>query len=109
MATNPVDIPLRSPGNSGLRVSAPGLGCMGLGHGCVPATERAQAITLIRTAVDRGVTFFDTAKVCGPYLNEDVAGEALSPVRARVVIANRFGFSFGGDGKQQISGGTACP
>ncbi|MFZ1872699.1 MAG: aldo/keto reductase [Chania sp.] len=89
-------------GNSGLEVSALGLGCMGLSHGYGPATDTRQAIALIRAAVDRGVTFFDTAEVYGPYLNEEVVGEALKPVRDRVVIATKFGFTFGEDNKQQI-------
>jgi aryl-alcohol dehydrogenase-like predicted oxidoreductase len=89
-------------GNSGLEVSALGLGCMGLSHGYGPATDTRQAIALIRAAVDRGVTFFDTAEVYGPYINEDVVGEALKPVRDRVVIATKFGFTFGADNKQQI-------
>ncbi|KAB0545293.1 aldo/keto reductase, partial [Pseudomonas argentinensis] len=67
----------RTLGNSSLEVSALGLGCMGLSHGYGPATDTQQAITLIRSAVDRGVTFFDTAEVYGPYLNEQVVGEAL--------------------------------
>jgi aryl-alcohol dehydrogenase-like predicted oxidoreductase len=92
----------RKLGNSPLEVSAIGLGCMGLSHGYGPATNRQEAISLIRAAVDRGVTFFDTAEVYGPYLNEDVVGEALAPVRERVVIATKFGFTFGDDGKQQI-------
>lgn len=92
----------RPLGRSGLSVSALGLGCMGLSHGYGPAADRQQAIALIRAAVDRGVTFFDTAEVYGPYLNEDVVGEALAPVRDRVVIATKFGFTFGDDGKQQI-------
>lgn len=92
----------RQLGTSGLAVSALGLGCMGLSHGYGPATERSQAIALIRAAVDRGVTFFDTAEVYGPYLNEEVVGEALAPVRDRVVIATKFGFTFGDDNKQQI-------
>ena len=92
----------RRLGNSGLEVSAFGLGCMGLSHGYGPATDRPQAIALIRAAVDRGVTFFDTAEVYGPYLNEEVVGEALAPVRDGVVIATKFGFTFGDDGKQQI-------
>ncbi len=92
----------RKLGNSQLEVSAIGLGCMGLSHGYGPATDRQQAISLIRAAVDRGVTFFDTAEVYGPYLNEEVVGEALAPVRERVVIATKFGFTFGDDGKQQI-------
>ncbi|EHN9376762.1 aldo/keto reductase [Salmonella enterica] len=89
-------------GQSGLEVSALGLGCMGLSHGYGPATDPRQAIELIRAAVERGVTFFDTAEVYGPYLNEDVVGEALKPFRDRVVIATKFGFTFGDDNKQQI-------
>ncbi len=89
-------------GQSGLEVSALGLGCMGLSHGYGPATDTRQAIELIRAAVERGVTFFDTAEVYGPYLNEDVVGEALKPFRDRVVIATKFGFTFGDANKQQI-------
>ncbi|WP_342755261.1 aldo/keto reductase [Pantoea sp. MBD-2R] len=89
-------------GHSGLEVSAIGLGCMGLSHGYGPATDTRQAVELIRAAVERGVTFFDTAEVYGPYLNEDVVGEALRPFRDRVVIATKFGFTFGDDNKQQI-------
>ncbi|MEG0008104.1 MAG: aldo/keto reductase [Aeromonas sp.] len=89
-------------GQSGLRVSALGLGCMGLSHGYGPATDRGQAIALIRAAVDRGVTLFDTAEVYGPYLNEELVGEALKPVRDKVVIATKFGFTFGTDNQQQI-------
>ena len=89
-------------GKSGLEVSALGLGCMGLSHGYGPATDTRQAIELIRAAVERGVTFFDTAEVYGPYLNEEVVGEALKPFRDRVVIATKFGFTFGNDNKQQI-------
>ncbi|ELD3849052.1 aldo/keto reductase [Salmonella enterica] len=89
-------------GQSGIEVSALGLGCMGLSHGYGPATDTRQAIELIRAAVERGVTFFDTAEVYGPYLNEDVVGEALKPFRDRVVIATKFGFTFGDDNKQQI-------
>lgn len=89
-------------GQSGLEVSALGLGCMGLSHGYGPATDTRQAIELIRAAVERGVTFFDTAEVYGPYLNEEVVGEALKPYRDRVVIATKFGFTFGDDNKQQI-------
>ncbi|GKT13200.1 aldo/keto reductase [Acidovorax sp. SUPP2522] len=92
----------RQLGQSGLQVSALGLGCMGLSHGYGPATDRQQAVSLIRAAVERGVTFFDTAEVYGPYLNEDVVGEALAPMRDQVVIATKFGFTFGDDGKQQI-------
>lgn len=89
-------------GQSGLEVSALGLGCMGLSFGYGPATGTKQAVELIRAAVERGVTFFDTAEVYGPYLNEEVVGEALKPFRDRVVIATKFGFTFGEDNKQQI-------
>lgn len=92
----------RKLGKSGLEVSALGLGCMGLSHGYGPATDKQKAISLIRAAVDLGVTFFDTAEVYGPFLNEEVVGEALAPVRDKVVIATKFGFTFGDDGKQQI-------
>jgi aryl-alcohol dehydrogenase-like predicted oxidoreductase len=92
----------RKLGNSALNVSAIGFGCMGLSHGYGPATGTEQAVSLIRAAVDRGVTFFDTAEVYGPYLNEEVVGEALAPIRDQVVIATKFGFTFGDDGKQQI-------
>jgi aryl-alcohol dehydrogenase-like predicted oxidoreductase len=79
-------------GKSGLEVSALGLGCMGLSFAYGPATEKQQAIALIRAAFERGVTFFDTAEVYGPYTNEEVVGEALEPVRKSVVIATKFGF-----------------
>ena len=92
----------RKLGNTQLEVSAIGLGCMGLSHGYGPATDRSEAIALIRAAVERGVTFFDTAEVYGPYLNEEVVGEALAPFRDQVVIATKFGFTFGDDNKQQI-------
>lgn len=89
-------------GKSGLEVSALGLGCMGLSFGYGPATDTRKAVELIRAAVERGVTLFDTAEVYGPYLNEEVIGEALKPLRDRVVIATKFGFTFGDDNKQQI-------
>ena len=82
----------RTLGKSGLEVSALGLGCMGLSFGLGPATEKFEAIKLIRAAVERGVTFFDTAEVYGPYVNEEVVGEALAPFRKDVVIATKFGF-----------------
>ena len=82
----------RKLGKSGLEVSAIGLGCMGLSFGYGPATDRQEAITLIRKAVERGVSFFDTAEVYGPYVNEEVVGEALAPFRGKVVIATKFGF-----------------
>jgi aryl-alcohol dehydrogenase-like predicted oxidoreductase len=89
-------------GRSKLEVSALGLGCMGLSHGFGPATDTTHAIKLIRAAVEHGVTFFDTAQVYGPYLNEEVVGEALKPFRDQVIIATKFGFTFGDDNKQQI-------
>lgn len=92
----------RKLGNSSLEVSALGLGCMGLSHGYGPATDTDQAVTLIRAAVDQGITFFDTAEVYGPYLNEQVVGQALAPVRDQVVIATKFGFTFGSDNRQQV-------
>lgn len=90
----------RKLGNSGLEVSAIGLGCMGLSYGYGPATDRQAAIDLIRTAFDKGVTFFDTAEAYGPYENENLLGEALAPMRDQVVIATKFGFDFGPDGGQ---------
>ena len=82
----------RQLGKSGLEVSALGLGCMGLSFGLGPALEKSQGIALIRAAVDRGVTFFDTAEVYGPFINEELVGEALAPYRGKVVIATKFGF-----------------
>ncbi len=89
----------RQLGKSGLEVSALGLGCMGLSFGYGPAVDRQQGVALIRSAVDLGVTFFDTAEVYGPFTNEELVGEALAPVRDRVVIATKFGFHIA-DGKQ---------
>ena len=85
----------RKLGESGLEVSALGLGCMGLSYGYGPATDRGEAVALIRAAHDRGVTFFDTAEAYGPGLNEKVVGEALAPIRDQVVIATKFGFKNG--------------
>lgn len=85
----------RELGNSGLEVSAIGLGCMGLTFGYGPATDREDAVKLIQTAVERGVTFFDTAEVYGPFTNEDLLGEALAPFKNEVVIATKFGFKEG--------------
>jgi aryl-alcohol dehydrogenase-like predicted oxidoreductase len=82
----------RKLGNSGLEVSAIGLGCMGLSSGYGPATDKPAAIALIRAAVERGVTLFDTAEVYGPFKNEELVGEALAPVRDQVIIATKFGF-----------------
>jgi aryl-alcohol dehydrogenase-like predicted oxidoreductase len=86
----------RKLGKSGLEVSALGYGAMGLTYGYGPATDRQQAVALIRAAVERGVTFFDTAQVYGPFANEELVGEALAPLRGRVVIATKFGFEFTG-------------
>ena len=82
----------RTLGKSGLEVSALGLGCMGLSYGYGPATEKEQALKLIRTAYEGGVTFFDSAEAYGPNLNEELLGEALAPFRDKVVIATKFGF-----------------
>src|SRR5438067_12307014 len=89
----------RTLGNSGLEVSALGLGCMGLSFGYGPAVERQEGVKVIRAAVDLGVTFFDTAEVYGPFTNEELVGEALAPFRDRVVIATKFGFTIE-NGKQ---------
>jgi aryl-alcohol dehydrogenase-like predicted oxidoreductase len=85
----------RELGNNGLEVSALGLGCMGMSFGLGPAADKNEAISLIRSAVERGVTFFDTAEVYGPYVNEELVGEALEPFRGRVAIATKFGFKVG--------------
>jgi aryl-alcohol dehydrogenase-like predicted oxidoreductase len=85
-------------GNSNLEVSAIGLGCMGMSFSYGPPKDKQEMISLLRTAVERGVTFFDTAEVYGPYLNEELVGEALSPVREQVVIATKFGFQLKPDG-----------
>src|SRR3954466_11874642 len=90
----------RRLGNSGLEVSAIGLGCMGMSFGLGPAKNKQEMISLIRSAVEKGVTFFDTAEVYGPFTNEELVGEALAPLRERVVIATKFGFNIDADGKQ---------
>ena len=90
----------RKLGNSGLEVSAIGLGCMGMSFGLGPAKDKQEMISLIRSAVERGVTFFDTAEVYGPFTNEELVGEALAPFRERVVIATKFGFNIEPDGTQ---------
>jgi len=82
----------RKLGKSGLEVSALGLGCMGMSFGYGPAADKQEMISLIRTSVERGVTFFDTAEVYGPFTNEELVGEALSPFRGQVAIATKFGF-----------------
>ena len=90
----------RTLGKSGLEVSAIGLGCMGLSFGYGPATDKQDAIKLIRAAYDKGVTFFDTAEAYGPFVNEELVGEAVAPFRQNVVIATKFGFNFDPNGKQ---------
>ena len=90
----------RKLGRSGLEVSALGLGCMGMSFGYGPPADRQQMIALIRAAVERGVTLFDTAEAYGPYINEELVGEALAPFRGQVVIATKFGFAFDASGKQ---------
>jgi aryl-alcohol dehydrogenase-like predicted oxidoreductase len=90
----------RKLGNSNLEVSAIGFGCMGMSFGYGPASDRQEAISVIRAAVERGVTFFDTAEVYGPYTNEELVGEALAPFHGQVVIATKFGFNIDANGKQ---------
>ena len=92
-------MPKRKLGNSGLQVSAIGLGCMGMSFGYGPAADKKEMISLIRSAVERGITFFDTAEVYGPFTNEELVGEALEPFREEVIIATKFGFKIQ-DGKQ---------
>lgn len=91
----------RRLGRSHLEVSAIGLGCMGMSFGYGPAKDRQEMIALIRAAVERGVTFFDTAQVYGPFTNEELVGEALAPFRGQVVIATKFGFDFDDTGRQR--------
>src|SRR4051812_6208781 len=90
----------RRLGKSSLEVSALGLGCMGMSFGYGPPADRREMIALFRTAVERGVNFFDTAEAYGPYTNEELVGEALAPVRGQVVIATKFGFRFDAAGAQ---------
>src|ERR1700741_4569926 len=96
-----LDMQTRKLGNSGLEVSALGLGCMGLSFGLGPAVDRGEAVKLIRRAVEKGVTFFDTAEAYGPYTNEEVVGEALAPFGDAMRIATKFGFGFGANGEEQ--------
>src|SRR5207244_4154464 len=90
----------RKLGESTLQVSAIGLGCMGMSFGYGPAKDKQEMISLLRAAVERGITFFDTAEVYGPFINEELVGEALAPFREQVVIATKFGFKFGPKGEQ---------
>src|SRR3954452_21871808 len=89
----------RKLGNSNLEVSALGLGCMGMSFGYGPAADKNDMIKLIRAAVEKGVTFFDTAEVYGPFTNEELVGEALAPFRGQVTIATKFGWAPAADGK----------
>ena len=93
----------RTLGSSGIVVSAIGLGCMGMNHHRGPAPEKREMIALIRQAVERGVTFFDTAEVYGPFTNEELVGEALEPFRENVVIATKFGFDLGPGGSEGLN------
>ena len=89
----------RKLGNSNLEVSAVGLGCMGMSFSYGPPKDKQEMTTLLRAAVERGITFFDTAEVYGPYTNEELVGEALAPFRGRVVIATKFGFDLKTDAR----------
>ena len=95
----------RELGKSGLEVSALGLGCMGMSFGLGPAADQQEMIRLIRAAVEKGVTFFDTAEVYGPFTNEELVGEALAPLREQVVIATNFGFNTASTGDGVLPGG----
>ncbi len=99
----------RNLGNSSLRVSALGLGCMGMSGNYGPAHDKQEMISLIRTAVERGVNFFDTAEVYGPFVNEELVGEALSPFHGCVVIATKFGFKIDPSGGRQEGGVNSRP
>ena len=99
----------RKLGKSGLEVSAIGLGCMGMSFSYGPPKDKKEMIALIRAAVERGVTFFDTAEVYGPFTNEDLVGEALAPLRDKVVIATKFGFDLDPDGKSMWKGLNSKP
>src|SRR5713101_8339218 len=90
----------RRLGKSNLEVSAIGLGCMSMSFGYGPAGDKQEMISLIRSAVEQGVTFFDTAEIYGPYTNEELVGEALAPLRGQVVIATKFGIRLDADGQQ---------
>src|SRR5271165_6093206 len=100
----------RKLGKSNLEVSAVGLGCMGMSFSYGPPKDKPEMMSLIRAAVDRGITFFDTAEVYGPFTNEELVGEALSPLRDKVVIATKFGFDLGGpDHKPGAAGLNSRP
>ena len=99
----------RTLGDRGPEVSALGLGCMGMSFGYGPPTDRQEGIRLVRSAAERGVTFFDTAEVYGPFINEELVGEALAPFKGRVVIATKFGFKLKADGSPGFEGLNSRP
>lgn len=99
----------RKLGKSGLEVSAIGLGCMGMSHSYKPFPEKAASIALLRGAVERGVTFFDTAEIYGPFNNEELVGEGLRPFKGKVVIATKFGFDINDDGTPGSKGTDSSP
>lgn len=99
----------RKLGNSNLEVSALGLGCMGMSRSFDPIPDRQEMIALIRTAVERGITFFDTAEVYGPFVNEELVGEALAPLRGQVVIATKFGFNLDPIARANLGGLNSQP
>src|SRR5882672_3498720 len=99
----------RKLGKSNLEVSAIGLGCMGMSFSYGPPKDKQEMITLLRAAVDRGITFFDTAEVYGPFTNEELVGEALAPYHVKVVIATKFGFDLTGDTRPGAAGLNSRP
>jgi hypothetical protein len=99
----------RKLGNNNLEVSALGLGCMGMSYGYGPAADKQEMISLIRSAVERGVTFFDTAEAYGPFTNEELVGEALAPFRGQVVIATKFGFKLDPTAERGLGGLDSRP
>lgn len=100
---------MRKVGNSNLEVSAIGLGCMGMSYGYGPPKDKQEMISLIRTAVERGITFFDTAEAYGPFTNEELVGEALGPYRENVVIATKFGFKIDPNSERGLAGVDSRP
>src|ERR671923_386125 len=99
----------RKLGKSNLEVSAVGLGCMGMSFGYGPPADKQEMISLLRLAVERGVTFFDTAEVYGPFTNEELVGEGLAPFRGQVVIATKFGFKLDSNGGPRWTGLDSRP
>src|ERR1700685_3960652 len=100
----------RKLGKSNLEVSALGLGCMGMSFSYGPPKDKKEMTDVLHAAVERGITFFDTAEVYGPYINEELVGEALAPFRGKVAIATKFGFDLGGgDNRPGAAGGDSPP